>query len=209
MIKAPRGRDGMLVPRGAADSPSSLSLAQTTLVWGSRTVINMDSIIKTVWCEKGRLRATAGGPGVRMFMFYWSNLIHSWNSRSLSPPLLHRQFIVIVDFSEWTGKAQGKGEEFSSFLPSTEPFWSSGIPGKTRSCLLSIWVYHWGQGASLVAQLVKDLPAEQETQVQFLAWEDPLEKEMATHSSILAWRIPWTEEHGGLQSMGSQELDMT
>ena len=49
----------------------------------------------------------------------------------------------------------------------------------------------------------------QETQVQFLGWEDPLEKEMATHSSIFAWRIPWTEEPGRLQSMGFQKLDMT
>ena len=64
-------------------------------------------------------------------------------------------------------------------------------------------------GASLVAQLVKNLPAMQETWVQFLGWEDPLEKEMATHSSILAWRIPWTEEPGSLQSMWSQESDMT
>ena len=61
--------------------------------------------------------------------------------------------------------------------------------------------------ASLVAQLVKYLPAMQETHVQFLGREDPLEKEMATHFSILAWRIPWTEEPGRLQSMGSQELD--
>ena len=45
-----------------------------------------------------------------------------------------------------------------------------------------------------------------ETQVQFLGWEDPLEEEMATHSSILAWRIPWSEEPGGLQSMGSQTV---
>ena len=52
--------------------------------------------------------------------------------------------------------------------------------------------------SSLVAQLVKNLPAMQETQVQFLGWEDPLEKEMETHSSILACRIPWTEELGGL-----------
>ena len=49
----------------------------------------------------------------------------------------------------------------------------------------------------------------QETRVQYLGWKDPLEKEMATHSSILAWRIPWTEEPGGLQSMGLQELDTT
>ena len=49
----------------------------------------------------------------------------------------------------------------------------------------------------------------QETQVRFLSWEDALEKEKATHSSILAWEIPWTEETGGLQSMGLQELGMT
>ena len=48
-----------------------------------------------------------------------------------------------------------------------------------------------------------------ETRVQSLGWEDPLEKEMAIHSSILAWRVPWTEEPGGLQSMGSQESDTT
>ena len=63
--------------------------------------------------------------------------------------------------------------------------------------------------ASLIAQLVKNLPAVQETLVQFLGREDPLEKEMATHSSILAWRIPWTEEPGRLLSMGSQESDTT
>ena len=54
-----------------------------------------------------------------------------------------------------------------------------------------------------------NLPERQETWVQFLHQEDPLEKEMATHSSILAWRIPWTEEPGGLQSVGSQGLDTT
>ena len=56
----------------------------------------------------------------------------------------------------------------------------------------------------LVAQFVKNLPAVQETCVRSLGWEDPLEKEMATHSSILAWKISWTEEPGGLQSMRSQ-----
>ena len=61
-------------------------------------------------------------------------------------------------------------------------------------------------GASLVAQLVKNLPAVQETRVQSLGWEDPLEKETATHSSILTWKIWWTEELGGLQSMGSQRV---
>ena len=57
----------------------------------------------------------------------------------------------------------------------------------------------------LEAQKVKNPPAMRETWVRSLGWEDPLEKEMATHSSILAWRIPWTEEPGRLQSMGSQE----
>ena len=60
--------------------------------------------------------------------------------------------------------------------------------------------------ASLVAQLVKNLPAMQETQVQALGREDPLEKELATHSSIPAWLISWTEEPGGLWSMGSQRV---
>ena len=59
---------------------------------------------------------------------------------------------------------------------------------------------------SLVAQMVKNLPEVRETQVQSLGWEDPLEKEIATHSSILAWRTPWTEEPGGLQSVGSQRV---
>ena len=60
--------------------------------------------------------------------------------------------------------------------------------------------------ASLVVQRLKLLPAMRETLVRSLGWEDSLEKEMATHSSILAWRIPWTEEPGGLQSMGSQRV---
>ena len=60
--------------------------------------------------------------------------------------------------------------------------------------------------ASLVAQMLKNLPAMWETQVRFLGQEDPLEKGTATHSSILVWRIPWTEEPGGLESLGSQRL---
>ena len=63
--------------------------------------------------------------------------------------------------------------------------------------------------ASVAAQWVKNLPAMQEKQVRFLGQEDPLEEGMATHSSILAWRIPWTEEPGRLQSMGLQESDTT
>ena len=61
----------------------------------------------------------------------------------------------------------------------------------------------------MVAQMVKNLPAIRKTQVQSLGWEDPLDKEMTTHFSILAWRVPWTEELGGLQFMGNKESDMT
>ena len=61
---------------------------------------------------------------------------------------------------------------------------------------------------SLVAQTVKRLPTMWETQVQPLGQEDLLEKDMATHSSILAWKIPWTEEPGGLQSMGLQRIGL-
>ena len=63
--------------------------------------------------------------------------------------------------------------------------------------------YMW---ASLVAQRLKHLPGMQETRVRSLGRKDPLEKEMATHSSTVAWRIPWREEPGGLQSMGSQRV---
>ena len=61
----------------------------------------------------------------------------------------------------------------------------------------------------MVAQLVQNLPAMQETPFQFPGWEDPLEEGMATHSSILAWRIPWTKEPGRLQFRGCKESDMT
>ena len=60
-----------------------------------------------------------------------------------------------------------------------------------------------------MAQTVKHLPTMQETWVQYLDWEDTLEKEMATHSSILGWRVPWTEEPGGLHPLGQKESDTT
>ena len=69
---------------------------------------------------------------------------------------------------------------------------------------IKIMVYE--MQTSLVAQMVKRLPTMRETRVQSLLWEDPLEKEMAPHSSILAWKIPWMEEPGRLQSMGSQRV---
>ena len=69
--------------------------------------------------------------------------------------------------------------------------------------------FYGNNWAYLVAQMVKNPPAIQETQVQALGQEDALEKGMATHSSILVWRIPWTEEPGGLQSMESQRVRHT
>ena len=77
---------------------------------------------------------------------------------------------------------------------------SGSSPGERTGYLLK---YSW---ASLVAQMVKNPPAMKKTQIWSMGCEDPLEDSMATHSSILAWRIPWTEEPGGLQSMGSQRV---
>ena len=71
--------------------------------------------------------------------------------------------------------------------------------------MASIFVSSW---ASLVAQMVKNLPAMQETHFRSLGWEDPLEKEMVTHSNSLAWKILWMEVPGRLQSMGSQGVGL-
>ena len=67
-------------------------------------------------------------------------------------------------------------------------------------------IYKYIHTHNKMAQIVKNLSAMQETGLQSLDWKDPLEKEMATHSGILGWRIPWTVEPGGLQSMGSQRV---
>ena len=80
------------------------------------------------------------------------------------------------------------------------------IPGSGRSPEEGIGYPLWYSWASLVAQMVKNPPAMQETWVRSLGWEDPLEEGTATHSSILAWKIPWTEEPCRLQSMGSQRV---
>ena len=92
-------------------------------------------------------------------------------------------------------------------LPITWPYFYISITGKNRLFLL------WHLYINFTGSILKGFPAGslviclpvQDTWVQSLGWEDPLEKEMATHSSILAWEIPWTEEPGGLQSMGSQK----
>ena len=71
---------------------------------------------------------------------------------------------------------------------------------------LSVFGHDYTRRASLMAQWLNNPPAMQDTRVWFLGWEDPLGNEMATHPSILAWRIPWIEEPGGLQSTGSQRV---
>ena len=87
----------------------------------------------------------------------------------------------------------------------------AAVPGQwTGTCGQDNQGGRWCPRASQVVQMVKNLPAMQETQVRSLGQEDPLEEEMATHSSILAWRIPWTEESGRLlQSMGRQKSHFT
>ena len=89
-------------------------------------------------------------------------------------------------------------------------FWKKlemGLVGAHNKPARNVLLLHGGYfelRASLVAKMIKNLPPMQETQVRSLGQEDLLEKGMATHSSILVWRIPWTEEAGGLQSLGLQ-----
>ena len=100
------------------------------------------------------------------------------------------------------GDLPGPGIEPSSLVTPalTGVCFATVPPGKISHIFIFIHKYR----ASLVAQMVKNLPAMRETWVQSLSWEDPLEAGMATHFSVLAWRIPWSEGPGGLQSMESQ-----
>ena len=108
-------------------------------------------------------------------------------------------------FLLWTvllvqGRERGVDLSYFPFFLATSLFlpWSSPL-----SLHSLIFLVYWHPSVtSLVAQMVKRLPTMWETQVRSLGWEDPLEKEIATHSSTLAWKIPWTEEPGRLQSMG-------
>ena len=87
---------------------------------------------------------------------------------------------------------------------SRQEYWS-GLPCSIYICVcVCVCTYTW---TSLVAQMIKNPPAMQETLVQYLDWEDPLEKEMTTYSNILGWEIPWTEEPCGLQSSVTNSQD--
>ena len=87
------------------------------------------------------------------------------------------------------------------------PYKDIGHNGFGPTHIISFYINYLFKDSSLIVQLVKNLPAMQETRVRSLGQENALEKQMATHSSILASRIPWTEEPGRLQSIGSQEMD--
>ena len=151
----------------------------------------------------------------------WEGLLQPWKGNLLaqSCPILFNPVDCSLPGSSLHGTLQARILEWVAISfsrrssPSRDWTWVSCIAGRlftvwaTREAttLLKLNYFLKTLLASLVAQLVKNMPALQEIQVWFLGWEDPLEKEMVTHSSILAWRIPWTERSRRLQSMGSHD----
>ena len=107
--------------------------------------------------------------------------------------------LITEELRGFPGSSAGKESTYNAGDPGSISG-SGGCPGEGKGRPLQ---YSW---TSLVAQLVKRLPTMRETWVRSLGWEDPLGEGMATLSSIPAWRIPWTEESGGLQSMGLQRV---
>ena len=131
----------------------------------------------------------------------WTDL--NWTDGSTSSPQRPPQNSPVL--------SRQKGFQDLAVVPGWHSFRLSGahwvIKRKVfKSLLLTEYLMSW---TSVVAQMVKNLPARWEMRVWSRCWEDPLEKGMATHSRILAWRIPWTEKPGGLQSMGRKESDTT
>ena len=142
----------------------------------------------------------------------WRNLTHYQQTVQLPPADTMPSFLSL---GRGQGEAGARDPEVTTsvtrphLIKETEKcsiFWSGHVPallgGSVNDKHTNTSLY-W---TSLVAQTVKNPPAIQETQVRSLGREDPLEEGMTTHSSILAWRIPWTEEPGGLQSTGSQRI---
>ena len=130
---------------------------------------------------------------------------HDWTT-SLSHGLALSSLLVYIFKGLLWMKSEAMCACVTTWNSFFKPFWSKAeflsihLPYTHTSLHIS---------ASLVAQSVKNPPAKQEIRIRSLGWEDPWEKEMATHSSIFAWEIPWTEEPGRLQSVKSQESDMT
>ena len=140
-----------------------------------------------------------------MAFYPQQNFFQNLNRSSQALPLLYQPsscnilffFFLVANSTFFTASSQGVDSI------SRNHFLCSSIRSNASSIKVLSWDFYW---VFLVAQLVKNPPAVQETQAQSLHGEDPLEKEMATHSSILVWKIPWTEEPGRLQSMGSQRV---
>ena len=137
-------------------------------------------------------------------MLYFKNIIWIiWDGRSCYSQLgkynLPHYVCLYTHLMGFPGSSTSKQSTFNTGDPAS-------IPGVGRSPGEGIGYPLQGSWASLMAQMVNNLPAMQETWVRSLGWEYPLEEGMATHSIILAWRIPWTEEPGGLQSVGSQRV---
>ena len=125
--------------------------------------------------------------------------VPEFNIRATTPVALHPLRATLLYFSSAFLRRCNIGQETPSRLfPPASP--RARRPQASDGTSLKV------QGLPRVAQKVKNLPAMQETWVRSLAWENPLEEEMATHCSILAWRIPQTEKPGGLQSMGLQRV---
>ena len=124
-----------------------------------------------------------------------------------SPPTLHSAMDCSTPGSSVLAIFQARILEWVAISSSKGSSWPRHQTHISNiSCFGRHILYHWvtwENPSELVAQIVKNLPAMQKTQVQSLGWEDTLEKGMATHSSILSWKISWVEEPGGLQSMGS------
>ena len=138
-------------------------------------------------------------PSIKVFSsesllcIWWPNY---WSfSFSISPS---NEYSGLISFRiDWFDLLAGKGT-----LKNLRQHHNS----KVSILCCSTWYHLSYQGASLVAQTVKNLTTIQETQVEALDWEDPLEKGLKTHPSILAWRMPWTEDPARLQSIGSQRV---
>ena len=116
--------------------------------------------------------------------------------------LNHTPILGLVSHLQ-TMQNQNRGESCSSLEDEERVNAGEHDSVSSRGYIWMIWVHKCSR---LMAQLVYKLPAVRETSIRSLGWEDPLEKGMATHSSILAWRIPWTEEPGVLRSMGWQRV---
>ena len=137
---------------------------------------------------------------------------------------MHSSWSEWVIVMPWVLVPHTQAYRFKSVSQRQHPkptFWEAGIGSwdpthcaltSSQHCSYSLllfldeWRVTLNTLGPLVAQMVKNLPEKQEMQVWSLGWEDPLKKEMATHCSIPAWRIPWTEEPGGIQSTGSQRV---